>query len=148
MGLLQAASFRGAPFKVIGAQVVKGRRQAGHEYPFVDGGWLEDMGRALRTYSFSGYLIGDVAPVMQRLLDNAVETKGPGLLIHPTIGAVQVSVGSASTAIHKDRMRVIEVAFEFVEAGSPIFPSTIIATAVAVLAAADSALLRTASDTS
>jgi prophage DNA circulation protein len=140
MGLLQAASFRGVPFKVIGAQVVKGRRQAKHEYPYVDGGWLEDMGRALRTYSFSGYLIGDVAPVMQLLLDNAVETKGPGLLIHPTIGAVQVSVGSASTAIHKDKMRVIEVAFQFIEAGSPIFPSTIIATVVAVLAAADSAL--------
>jgi prophage DNA circulation protein len=87
MGLLQTASFRGVPFKVIAAQAKKGRRQAIHEYPYVDGGWPEDMGRALRMYSFSGYLIGDLAPVMQLLLDNAVETKGPGLLIHPTIGA-------------------------------------------------------------
>jgi prophage DNA circulation protein len=146
MGLLQTASFRGVPFKVIAAQAKKGRRQAIHEYPYVDGGWPEDMGRALRIYSFSGYLIGDLAPVMQLLLDNAVETKGPGLLIHPTIGAVKVAVGSASTAIHRDKMRVIEVAFQFIEAGSPVFPSTIIATVVAVLAAADSALTASGSD--
>jgi prophage DNA circulation protein len=50
MGLLQTASFRGVPFKVIAAQAKKGRRQAIHEYPYVDGGWPEDMGRALRTY--------------------------------------------------------------------------------------------------
>jgi len=146
MGLLQTASFRGVPFKVIAAQAKKGRRQAIHEYPYVDGGWPEDMGRALRMYSFSGYLIGDLAPVMQLLLDNAVETKGPGLLIHPTIGAVKVAVGSASTAIHRDKMRVIEVAFQFIEAGSPVFPSTIIATVIAVLAAADSALTASGRD--
>ena len=146
MGLLQTASFRGVPFKVIAAQAKKGRRQAIHEYPYIDGGWPEDMGRALRLYSFSGYLIGDLAPVMQLLLDNAVETKGPGLLIHPTIGAVKVAVGSASTAIHRDKMRVIEVAFQFIEAGSPVFPSTIIATVIAVLAAADSALTASGSD--
>ena len=146
MGLLQTASFRGVPFKVIAAQAKKGRRQAIHEYPYVDGGWPEDMGRALRIYRFSGYLIGDLAPVMQLLLDNAVETKGPGLLIHPTIGAVKVAVGSASTAIHRDKMRVIEVAFQFIEAGSPVFPSTIIATVIAVLAAADSALTASGSD--
>ena len=63
MGLLQTASFRGVPFKVIQARVKKGRRWAIHEYPYVDGGWPEDMGRALRTYAFSGYLIGDLAPV-------------------------------------------------------------------------------------
>jgi len=146
MGLLQAASFRGVPFKVIAARVKKGRRQAIHEYPFRDGGWPEDMGRALRVYSFSGYLIGDAAPVMQLLLDNAVETKGPGLLIHPTIGAVQVAVLSSSTAIHKDKMRVIEVAFEFIEQGGTVFPSAIIATGIAVLLAAGNALTAANSD--
>jgi prophage DNA circulation protein len=146
MGLLQTAIFRGVPFKVIGAQVKKGRRLAVHEYPFRDGGWPEDMGRALRTYSFSGYLIGDLAPVMQLALDNAVETKGPGLLIHPTIGAVRVDVLSASTAVHRDKMRVIEVAFEFLEHSETIFPSAIIATAVSVLAASIGVLTAANSD--
>src|SRR5271163_4908519 len=146
MGLLQTASFRGVPFKVIAAQVKKGRRWAIHQYPYVDGGWPEDMGRALRTYSFSGYLIGDLAPVMQNLLDVAIETEGPGLLIHPTIGALQVGLVSSSTAVHRDKMRVIEVAFEFVEAGDSLFPLAIIATVVSVLAAADSALTATNND--
>ena len=146
MGLLQTASFRGVPFKVVSAQVKKGRRWAIHEYPYVDGGWPEDMGRALRTFSFSGYLIGDLAPVMQNLLDVAIETEGPGLLIHPTIGALKVGLVSSSTAVHRDKMRVIEVALEFVEAGDSLFPLAIVATVVSVLAAADSALTATNND--
>jgi prophage DNA circulation protein len=146
MGLLQTASFRGVPFKVIAARVRKGRRLAMHEYPFKDGGWAEDMGRALRTYSFSGYLIGDLAPVMQLLLDNAIETEGPGLLIHPTIGAVKVAVLSAGTAVHRDKLRVIEVSFEFIEQGGSIFPMAVIATAVAVLSVADAAVTAAGTD--
>jgi prophage DNA circulation protein len=140
LGLLQAASFRGVPFHVMGAQVKKGRRLAVHEYPFRDGGWAEDMGRSLRTYSFSGYLIGDLASVLQLALDNAVETKGPGTLIHPTLGALQVAVLASSTSVHKEKMRVIEVAFEFIEQGNPSLLSTVIATVVSVLSAASSAL--------
>ena len=145
LGLLETASFRGVPFKVIAARVKKGRRWAIHEYPYVDGGWPEDLGRALRTYSFTAYLVGDLVPVMQNLLDNAIETEGPGLLIHPTLGALQVGLLSAGTAVHRDHMRVIEIELEFVEAGSSIFPLAVIATVVSVLAAADGAL--TASST-
>ncbi|HTB47016.1 MAG TPA: DNA circularization N-terminal domain-containing protein [Acetobacteraceae bacterium] len=146
LGLLQVASFRGVPFKVIGEQVKKGRRLAVHQYPFRDGGWPEDMGRALRTYSFTGYLIGDIAPAMQLALDTALEAKGPGILVHPTIGAVSVDVGSATSAVHRDRMRVISFAFEFIEHSGTVSPSAIIATAVAVLLAGASALLAANSD--
>jgi prophage DNA circulation protein len=139
-GLLQTAVWRGVPFKVIAAEVRKGRRIAVHEYPFVDGGWPEDMGRALRTYSFTGYLTGDLAPVMQLLLDQAIEAKGSGLLIHPTLGAVNVALRSASTAVHKDRMRVIAVQFEFIEDSGMIVPTALIAAGVSVLLAATSAL--------
>jgi prophage DNA circulation protein len=139
-GLLQLASFRGVPFQVTGAVVKTGRRQAVHEYPFRDGGWPEDMGRSLRIYGFSGYLIGDLAPVMQLALATVLELKGPGILVHPTIGAVNVAVLSASSSVRKDRMRVIEVQFEFVEASGTVFPTALIATAVSVLLAAGSAL--------
>jgi prophage DNA circulation protein len=146
MGLLQTAMFRGVPFKVIAARIRKGRRWAVHEYPYVDGGWPEDMGRALRTYSFSGYLIGDLAPVMQNLLDLAIEAKGPGLLMHPTLGAVQVALLSAATAVHRDHMRVIEIAFEFVEAGPTSVIGQVIATVISVLTAAGSALTAMGTD--
>jgi hypothetical protein len=140
LSLLQTASFRGVPFKVRAARVKKGRRWAIHESPCVDGGRPEDMGRALRAYSFSGSLIGDLAPVMQLLLDNAIEAQGPGLQMHPTIGALQVGLLSSSTAVHWDKLRVIEVAFEFIEVGAATFALTVIATVVSVLAVADSAL--------
>jgi prophage DNA circulation protein len=137
MSLLQNAAWRGVPFKVVGASVRKGRKFAIHDYPFRDGGWAEDMGRAQRTYGFTGYLIGDLAPALQLALDAAAERPGPGLLIHPTIGAVNVSLLSCATAVRRDAMRVIEVAFEFIEQGDRLFPSVLIATAFSVLAAAD-----------
>jgi hypothetical protein len=83
---------------------------------------------------------------MQNLLEVAIETEGPGLLIHPTIGALRAGLVSSSTAVHRDKMRVIEVAFEFVEAGDSLFPLAIIATVVSVLAAADSAVTATNND--
>jgi prophage DNA circulation protein len=98
------------------------------------------MGRSLRTYSFSGYLIGDLAPALQLALDTMIEMKGAGLLIHPTIGAVYVSVLSGASSVHRDRMRVIEVAFEFIEFSDTIFPTQIIAAAVEIFAAVASTL--------
>ena len=133
LSLLQAASFRGVPFKVIAASVRKGRKIAVHDYPFRDGGWAEDMGRALRTYSFIGYLIGDIAPAMQLALDAALEAPGPGLLIHPTLGAQMVSVLSAGTAVRRGAGRVIEIALEFIEQGSQSLLTTLVATAVQVV---------------
>jgi DNA circularisation protein N-terminus len=80
------------------------------------------MGRALRTWSLSSYLIGDLTPVMRNLLDVAIETEGPGLQIHPRIGAQRVGLLSSTTAVYRDHLRVIEGAFEFVETRSSIFP--------------------------
>jgi prophage DNA circulation protein len=140
LGLLQTAAFRGVPFKVVSAAVRKGRRPAVHEYPFRDGGWGEDMGRALRSFSFSGYLIGDLAPVLQVAMDRAAETPGPGTLIHPSLGSIKVALLSYGTAIHKDHARVIEIHFEFIEAGQPSLLSTVISTVVSVLSLAAGAL--------
>jgi prophage DNA circulation protein len=131
--LLQNASYNGVPFKVVAASVRKGRKIAMHQYPFKDGGWAEDMGRAPRTYSFSGYLIGDLAPAMQLALDTVLELPGPGILIHPSLGVQTVALLSASTAIHAGRMRVIEVAFEFVEKGDRSLTLRLISTALQVV---------------
>jgi prophage DNA circulation protein len=144
--LLQQAFWRGIPFSVIGSQVRKGQRFAVHQYPFRNGGWPEPMGRALRTYSFTGYLSGPSGPVMQLALDAAVERKGSGLLIHPTIGAVNVACLSCASAVRADRMRVIEVAFEFVEDSGSNLIATIIATVIQTLFAAKTALLSIGAD--
>jgi prophage DNA circulation protein len=140
LSLLQHAAFRGVPFSVIGAEVRKGRKGATHNYPFRDGAMREDMGRAARIYAFTGYLIGDLAPAMQLLLDNALETQGPGLLLHPTLGAVQVSLLSAATSVSRDAMRVISIRMEFMEQEPQSVVSMVISTALSVLAAASTAI--------
>ena len=140
LDLLQTASFRGIPFKITVAEAHKGRKVAMHDYPFRDGAWAEDLGRAPRLYQFTGYIIGDLAPAMQLALDNATEQSGSGLLIHPTIGAVYVTCLSCSTSVRKDANRVIEVQWRFVEQGESIFPALVIATIIQVLNYAGSAV--------
>jgi prophage DNA circulation protein len=140
MGALQKAYWRGVPFSVTGEVTRKGRKVAVHEYPFRDGGWAEDMGRQMRVFSFTGYLTGDIAPIMQMLLDSAAEAPGPGLLLHPTIGMQRVMLLSCSTAVRKEAMRVIECQFEFIEAGEPNFIMSLVATAIQVVSAATSGL--------
>jgi prophage DNA circulation protein len=137
---LQQAYFRGIPFYVDAQQVQKGRKIAVHDYPFRDGGWAEDMGRKQRIFRFQGHLIGDEAPLLQLVLDAALEKSGPGLLIHPTLGAMQVVVMSATSAVSKDRLRVISLELTFLEQGSSLFPSIVTNTINDVLDKFDSLL--------
>ena len=140
MGLLQKAFFNGVPFSVRTETTVKGRKNAIHEYPFRDGGWVEDLGRSLRRFQLTGYLLGDLAPVLQLAMDAQVESPGSNLLIHPTLGAIEVNVLAYATSVNKDAMRVITVQFDLIEAGSTVFPSTLISTAISVVAAAASCI--------
>lgn len=144
--LLQKAYWRGVPFSVTAQAVRKGRKIAVHDYPFRDGGWVEDLGRSQQVYQFTGYLLGDFAPMLQRALDAACEIPGPGVLIHPSLGAVRVSLLSATSSVRKERMRVIEVSFEFMEQGSSLFPSIITATIGKVLSYVTDALPALATD--
>lgn len=134
MALLQGnilpASFRGAPFAVLSSDVGGGRRVALHQYPGRDDPWAEDMGRAARRWRFRGFIVdGDVVffggPIqLQRaLLLAALEASGPGLLIHPTLGAVQASVIGFNLGEATDASRYSTLEVEFLEAGKQQFPS-------------------------
>jgi prophage DNA circulation protein len=138
--LLQQAYWRGIPFMVDAQQVHKGRKTAVHEYPYRDAGWVEDLGRLQRVFRFTGHLIGDLAPVMQLALDAACEIKGAGLLIHPTLGAMQVALMSCSSSVNKNAMRVISVEFVFREQGTRLFPSVVTSTLNAVIGAVSDAI--------
>lgn len=128
-GLLPA-SFRGAPFAVLNDEVGGGRRIALHQYPNRDDPWAEDMGRAPRQYRFRGFIVdGDVAfaggPIqLQRiLLLAALEKSGGGVLTHPTLGILNVSVTRFSIGADLGAGRMATVEVEFVESGKRSFPS-------------------------
>ena len=130
--MLNPASFRGVPFAVYGGEARFGRRLAVHEYPGADKPYVEDMGRSTRRIRMSGFLVTDSLVygggnvLAQRdALVAAAETSGPGALMHPTLGALNVSVpGEGLSVIERwDMGRYFEISFTFIESGNRIFPS-------------------------
>lgn len=132
---MQPASFRGVPFGVLSAEGTFGRRTSLHEYPFRDKPWVEDVGRATRRITLLGFLVsdsriyggGDVIAQRARLV-GAVETAGPGTLVHPTLGRLTVSAISLTVREKHDDGRYFEVMLQVLESGERVFPSVASAT--------------------
>lgn len=140
--LLQA-SFNGVPFGVEMEGGKFGRRWARHEYPFRDTPWMEDTGRSTREHRITGFLLENDqvyggGPVIQQKMQMiaAVETKGLGQLVHPSIGTVTVACTGCEFIARWDEGLVYEVHFEFVESGLQQFPNADVSTLDAVTAAA------------
>lgn len=120
---LQDASFRGVPFKVNAAGVEAGRRVQVHEYPQRDKPYAEDLGRAARGDTVEGFVIGEDYIAQARALIAAVEEEGPGTLVHPWFGSMQVTLKDLLRVNFDASLGVATVAFSFVEAGELAFPS-------------------------
>ncbi len=126
---LQSASFRGVPFSVDSDESTFGRRVQVHEYPARDKPWTEDLGRATRRISVNAYLIGDDYPARRDRLISAIETAGPGTLVHPYYGEMTGSIDGTVRVTHSDAEgRMCRIAFQFVESGELSFPVAGIAT--------------------
>jgi prophage DNA circulation protein len=87
---LGPASFRGAEFFVDSAELIGGRATVRHEYPFRDIPFVEDLGRLGRAFPISGYVLGDDYFAARDALLAALETEGPGELVHPYQGTRRV----------------------------------------------------------
>lgn len=120
----QRASFRGVEFAVRRSDAQVGRRTALHEYPQRDDPWPEDMGRAARRFTVDGVLVGaDYDRVRDRLIA-ALETKGPGLLVHPFFGRRTVSLAGPVRISESptDQGGMASFSLDFVEAGGNAQP--------------------------
>jgi prophage DNA circulation protein len=121
---LQPASWRGIPFQVESDQSAAGRRVALHLYPFRDDVWAEDIGRAQRVFGFSAFVVGDDCYQQAMDLRDASEQPGSGILVHPWLGTLEVTQTTPPKfSVRRDLGRVVEIEFQFVETGSPIYPS-------------------------
>jgi prophage DNA circulation protein len=133
---LQTASWRGIPFGTTGGSLRAGRRVAMHEYPYRDQVWVEDLGRAGRRISLTGFLLQDAAygggdVLAQRAaMIAACETpdQGDGELVHPSLGHLTVSLLEFECEERTERGRSFEIRFTFIEAGAETFPTLAIAT--------------------
>lgn len=94
---LREASFRGVAFEVESADESGGRRLARHEYPLRDVPYAEDLGRKAGEWSIEAFIVQgrkyDYAQARDALRD-ALRERGPGTLIHPTLGDITVAVDS------------------------------------------------------
>ncbi|MBK5075085.1 DNA circularization protein [Budviciaceae bacterium CWB-B4] len=139
---LHPASFRGVPFAVLTGEVVIGRRQAIHEYPYRDTAWAEDLGRSTRRMTIRGFLVQssqlylshDVMTQRDSLIA-ACEEIGPGTLVHPTLGEMTVSVTESGLRINEgtDSGRMFEFTLTVVETGLKVFAITDSSTAVSTV---------------
>lgn len=87
---LRPASWRGVPFYIDEGSGEVGRRFEMHEYPQRDTPWAEDLGRAQRKWTVRGYVLGAGYMGLRDRLLAACEQQGPGKLVHPYLGELQV----------------------------------------------------------
>ncbi len=114
---LYPASWRGIPFGVKATGFRGGRDTALHEYPFRDEVWVEDVGKATRKITLTGFLVGDDMPGLQQEMIDAAEAEGPGELIHPLLGMLTAVLVNFTAETHDDLGRVIELQMTFLETG-------------------------------
>lgn len=94
---LRSASFRGIPFKIFSASTSIGRRSVVHQYPFRDKPLIEDMGQDADEFTIEGFVLANLDNDQDYFnerdsLISALREKGPGTLIHPFFGELEVSL--------------------------------------------------------
>lgn len=88
---LRPASFRGVPFHVTATTGQGGRRGPLHEYPFRDDPFFEDLGLRARRHEISAFVLGPDYFAARDALLGALEKSGPGTLVHPYLGTLEVA---------------------------------------------------------
>lgn len=127
--LRKVASFRGIPFKVFSASTSVGRRNIVHQYPFRDKPLIEDMGKDADEFSIDGFILANIDNDQNYFqerdaLISALREEGPGTLIHPHYGELQVSlVGKATIAESFAEGGIARVTMSFVQSETNQFPS-------------------------
>lgn len=120
---LRPASFRGVMFQVESTDLGAGRRTQLHEYPQRDKPYVEDLGRATRDLAFSGFVVGEDYVDQANKLLGALEEAGPGTLVHPWFGTLQVSLKEPARVSFDAGLGQARFSMSFVEAGELEFPT-------------------------
>lgn len=94
---LRPASFRGVPFEMIELGGTEGRRFVADETPETDAlAPTNDLGRRRPEFRVRAVVIGDDYLDRREALRSALNSFGPGELVHPWRGRLRVQVGDVS----------------------------------------------------
>jgi len=95
---LLPASFRGISFLIPQASVPVGQKGQLHEYPQRDEPFFEQLGKQAQVHTMSAWVIGDDCFERRDKLLEALQAPGPGELVHPWLGRMQVKVGDCKVS--------------------------------------------------
>lgn len=114
------ASFRGIKFFINRSNSTGGRKLVKHEFPEKDDTYNEDLGRKNKEFNLSAYLIGDEYYNKRNDLEDALDKKGPGVLIHPYRGELNVVVDDFSIGEETEEGRMCRFDIQFVLDGEVV----------------------------
>jgi prophage DNA circulation protein len=137
---LRPGSFRGAAFEIMTGDLDTGRKGAHHEYPQRDESLFEDLGKKTRKLSVVGFVLGDDYMARRDALIDACEAKGPGTLIHPYFGSLQVSCTEIRSSEQVTEGRMARITMVFVQTATVALPKTVSNTAAKVSTSAESVI--------
>lgn len=115
----QTGSFRGAAFRTEQHEARGGRRTITHEFPGRDEPLVEDLGRAAKSFSIDVWVGGEYYFGDRDALIDALDQGGTGLLIHPWLGRMTVSVIDWSCAENTEEGGIARFSIGFAESGVP-----------------------------
>lgn len=107
------ASYKGVPFNVESVDGSYAKRTTLHEFGGRDGGETEELGNRLDEFSVTGYLVGDdYMEQLQNLLD-VVRSHGPGQLVHPYRGVMNVKCLGLNTKEDSKSGGLVKISLKF-----------------------------------
>jgi prophage DNA circulation protein len=122
-----------------------GRRIAKHEYPLREGAPnVDDMGPVGEEFPVEFFFVGDDVKAWRNEMRVAINTPGPGKLVHPRLGEMMVQAGEARWRYQGNKESVIVTFHEAAEES----PTTQVTDTAAVLSDGVAACLMAAEDVS
>lgn len=88
--MMYPASFEGARFWCHEVDTTGGRKTVIHEYPKKDFRFVEDLGKRLKVFQIQGVVKGALYLIDKKRLEDAMNSPGIGILVHPFYGNISV----------------------------------------------------------
>ncbi len=139
-------SFRAVAFRTAEHELSGGRRAPIFEYPDRDDPSSEDLGRRARQYRLELFVGGGDYFAERDALIDALETKGPGKLIHPFLGEQQVQVLDYSVSETTEEGGIARFSVLFSEAGVEVAQSQAADANAQAILSADAAIAKAPAD--
>ncbi|MCE0999384.1 DNA circularization protein [Pseudomonas sp. NMI1173_11] len=108
-------TYRGVAMDIMGEDLEASRAVVQHGVPYVDGDDVEDLGQEARVFSMRAVVFGPNYMFQLRLILSALDTLGPGELVHPIYGSVTVVSGGYKVSHQAERPDYAEIAVRFLE---------------------------------